>query len=416
MNGLESSKKAGGKRACKLLTFLEWIDICYREREKRRNLKLNILKDMIFYIYVALALGQALRSRPLHSSMMSTTVFSDKEQMEETPQGADVSQIPIPYGKKRCGSDTKMSNSESEENILSDVDKEMESFDRINFNPDIISGELPDIFKIEAELDLHEKREWINRDVEALRDMVVSEQGLNGRTDKPFLLAFLRARKFDYEKALTMIRGYYMSQKQNRDLYTNLLPSSLCHVWPLNMQTVLPKPDKKGRTVLIFFTEAWDPEKVSLDDIFRAQVLILEHIVRLPITQLKGVAAIVDCKGLSFNQVSYFSTAHIKRMVSLIQEIFPLRFKALHFVNEPSVFDWVFSLVKPFLSETIKGRVSANLYFLIHHMFIDSLEFVFRYFEKTQSLYMFIKCTYCACNKQKSHSILFTLFPSQKEK
>ncbi|RXG51572.1 Alpha-tocopherol transfer protein-like [Armadillidium vulgare] len=232
-------------------------------------------------------------------------------------QCADISQVHCHrshsfWEEEMWYSDTKMSNecnnSESEENILSDVDKEMEMFDRINFNPDIISGELPDIYKIEAELDLHEKREWINRDVEALRDMVVSEQGLNGRTDKPFLLAFLRARKFDYEKALTMIRGYYMSQKQNRDLYTNLLPSSLSHVWPLNMQTVLSKPDKKGRTVLIFFTEAWDPEKVSLDDIFRAQVLILEHIVRLPITQLKGVTAIVDCKGLSFNQVSYFST------------------------------------------------------------------------------------------------------------
>lgn len=41
-----------------------------------------------------------------------------------------------------------------------------------------------------------------------------------------------------------------------------------------------------------------------------------------------------------------------------VQEVFPLRFKALHFVHEPSIFDWVFSLVKPFLSETIKGRVS----------------------------------------------------------
>lgn len=37
------------------------------------------------------------------------------------------------------------------------------------------------------------------------REMVEAEPGLNSRLDKPFLLSFLRARKFDYDKAMAMV-------------------------------------------------------------------------------------------------------------------------------------------------------------------------------------------------------------------
>ncbi|XP_066971956.1 alpha-tocopherol transfer protein-like isoform X2 [Macrobrachium rosenbergii] len=218
-------------------------------------------------------------------------------------------------------------------------------------------GTLPSAVVPEAEDDLHEKLEWVDRDVQALREMVEAEPRLKSRLDKPFLLSFLRARKFDYDKAMAMVRGYYRARQENADMYVDLVPSALDHVWDLRMQTVLPMPDKLGRTVLIFRTGAWLPEVCNLDDVFRSQVIMLEHIVRVPITQLRGITAVVDCAGLSMTHAYYLTPTHIRRMISVIQEVFPLRFKALHFVHEPSIFDWVFSLVKPFLSDTIKGRL-----------------------------------------------------------
>ncbi|MPC46028.1 Alpha-tocopherol transfer protein-like [Portunus trituberculatus] len=218
-------------------------------------------------------------------------------------------------------------------------------------------GSLPPELSEEAEGDLHEKPDWVDRDVQALREIVEAEPSLNSRLDKPFLLSFLRARKFDYDKAMAMLRSYYRARQENADLYVNLVPSALESVWPLHLQTVLPTPDTLGRTVLIFRAGAWDPELASLDDVFRSQVVVLEHVVRLPVTQLRGVAAVVDCAGLSMTHAYHLTPAHIRRMISVIQEVFPLRFKALHFVHEPAIFDWVFSLIKPFLSETIKGRL-----------------------------------------------------------
>ena len=64
---------------------------------------------------------------------------------------------------------------------------------------------------------------------------------------------------------------------------------------------------------------AWDPESASLDEVFRSQVVVLEHVVRLPVTQLRGVAAVVDCAGLSMNHAYHLTPAHIRRMISVIQ-------------------------------------------------------------------------------------------------
>lgn len=115
-------------------------------------------------------------------------------------------------------------------------------------------GSMPPELAQEAEWDIHEKPEWVERDVQALREMVEAEPSLNSRLDTPFLLSFLRARKFDYDKAMAMIRSYYKARQENAEMYVNLVPSALEQVWPLKMQTVLPTPDTLGRTVIVFRT------------------------------------------------------------------------------------------------------------------------------------------------------------------
>ncbi|KAF2354432.1 CRAL-TRIO lipid binding domain [Trinorchestia longiramus] len=284
-------------------------------------------------------------------------------------------------------------------------------------------GRLPPEFFAEAEQDLHEKQEWIDRDVEALREMVQREDGLNARTDTAFLLTFLRARKFDYEKAFAMVQGYYHARQINESFYTALTVRSLAPVWEQRLQTVLSRPDHHGRTVLVFRAgggrtvlvfragggrtvlvfragggrmvlvfragggrtvlvfragggRAWNPSVLSLDEVFKAQVLLLEHVVRRPITQLKGIAAVVDCAGLGRTHAYNLTAAHIRRMVAVVQEVFPLRFKALHFINEPLMFEWMFSLVKPLLSDTIKKRLhfhGSNAQGLLDHIPVEAL-------------------------------------------
>ncbi|CAL4171032.1 unnamed protein product, partial [Meganyctiphanes norvegica] len=147
-----------------------------------------------------------------------------------------------------------------EENTLSSISKieDPAVLEALSVDRRVVSqtetGVMPPALVAEAEGDLHEKQEWVDRDILALKEMVEAEEGLNSRLDKPFLLTFLRARKFDYDKALSMIRGYYRARQENAEMYIDLNPNNLESVWDMKMQTVLPTSDKLGRTVLIFNT------------------------------------------------------------------------------------------------------------------------------------------------------------------
>jgi len=70
-----------------------------------------------------------------------------------------------------------------------------------------------------------------------------------------------------------------------------------------------------------------------------------------------GVVAIQDFTGFGFSQMRQFTTEHIRRMISILQGSFPLRFKGFHFVFEPRIFHWAFAAVKPFLSKKVADRL-----------------------------------------------------------
>ncbi|KAG0418868.1 hypothetical protein HPB47_004520 [Ixodes persulcatus] len=79
------------------------------------------------------------------------------------------------------------------------------------------------------------------------------KSGLYTRTDAAFLLKFLRARKFDVDRAFTLLKNYYGYRSRHRKIFQDLLPSALHSNLRYNYQTLLPGRDRKGRAILIMF-------------------------------------------------------------------------------------------------------------------------------------------------------------------
>lgn len=86
-------------------------------------------------------------------------------------------------------------------------------------------------------------------------------------------------------------------------------------------------------------------------------MLALEQVVREPETQIAGIVVLLDMGGLSLQHVKFFTPYYARKMVELVQETFPLRFKGFHVVNEPFYFDAVMAILKPFLKDKIRKRV-----------------------------------------------------------
>ena len=109
-----------------------------------------------------------------------------------------------------------------------------------------------------AREELQEKPEWRLRDAQALRDMILKEQpNLRTRLDDAFLLRFLRARKFDYDRALQLLLNYHGGRKAWPEVFQDLKPSTVKHVLDLGFLSVLPHPDPSGRYILCLRPGQW---------------------------------------------------------------------------------------------------------------------------------------------------------------
>jgi len=73
---------------------------------------------------------------------------------------------------------------------------------------------------------------------------------LKSRTDDAFLLRFLRARKFDYDRAYNLLVNYYTIRASNTDIIGHITPSSVEPIYDHGVATVLPHRDREGRRIV----------------------------------------------------------------------------------------------------------------------------------------------------------------------
>lgn len=98
---------------------------------------------------------------------------------------------------------------------------------------------------------------------------------------------------------------------------------------------------------------------MPVEHVFRSNVLALEDAIRDPEVQIGGLVVLLDMAGLGFSHARYLSPHLAKRTVEVVQEGFPMRFKAFHVLHEPFYMDAILSVLKPFLKDKIRRRVKS---------------------------------------------------------
>ncbi|XP_035659469.1 alpha-tocopherol transfer protein-like isoform X1 [Branchiostoma floridae] len=221
-----------------------------------------------------------------------------------------------------------------------------------------------------AETELNEKSAWRDRDVQALRDMINARPDLNARTDDGFLLRFLRARKFDYDRAFKLLENYYQVRANTPEIFEKFLPSAITHVLDKSIVTVLPGRDKEGRKLIVFRPGKWDPAAWPIYDNARALILSMEKVIEDEETQVNGLMVIMEVSGITANHAYHIGPRYASTMTNIIQEAFPARIKGMHFVNESAFLDTVFAVIRPFMKEKLKQRIKmhGNVYESLHEL------------------------------------------------
>ncbi|XP_075032921.1 alpha-tocopherol transfer protein-like [Mixophyes fleayi] len=221
---------------------------------------------------------------------------------------------------------------------------------------------------LKAREELQEKPEWRLRDVQALRDMIWKEYpNLKTRVDDSFLLRFLRARKFDYDRALQLLVNYYSCRKGWPEVFTDLRPSAIKPVLDSGFLTVLPHTDTEGRRIVCIRPGRWNPQNYPITENLRVIYLSLEKIIESEETQVNGIVILADYEGVGLSQASRFGPFVAKKMVGILQDGFPIRIKAINVINEPRIFKGIFAIIRPFLKEKLVKR------FFLHGSDLHSL-------------------------------------------
>ncbi|XP_067856912.1 alpha-tocopherol transfer protein-like [Heptranchias perlo] len=219
-----------------------------------------------------------------------------------------------------------------------------------------------------AQEELQEKPEWRLRDVQALRDMILKEApNLKTRLDDSFLLRFLRARKFDYDRALKLLVNYHASQRTWPEVFTNLRPSAIKHVLDSGFLTVLPYPDPLGRCILVIRPGRWKIADYPITENIRAIYITLEKLVQAEENQVNGIVILADYSGVTLSQAAQLGPFMAKKVIGILQDGFPMRIKTVNVINEPIIFKGIFAIIKPFLKEKMTER------FVLHGSDLSSL-------------------------------------------
>ncbi|GFS61123.1 alpha-tocopherol transfer protein-like [Trichonephila clavipes] len=216
---------------------------------------------------------------------------------------------------------------------------------------------LPAKFMQIAKEELGETDEIRRSALTQFRKRIIDENKLKCPTDDDYLIQFLRARKYDVDKALSLLNNYFNLITSHPEIYDKMVKEKLKKSTSSNFFNILPFRDNDGCVVIVIKIENWDSDDIDVQVLFCTVAAILFCLNIYPVSQICGAHVIFDAKNYSLKQMRCFVPRYLPLIAKALSNSLPIRFKSIHIVNEGIIFRYAWTFLRFLLSEKIRNRV-----------------------------------------------------------
>lgn len=209
--------------------------------------------------------------------------------------------------------------------------------------------------------ELGEDPERIPKDLEAFREWIKKSSHIKSRTDDQFLVNFLRGCKYSLERAKEKFDLYHTLKTHLPELTKNRDPLDKNVLDMIRQGVGIPLPNSDspdGPRYFLIRPGCYDPDLYSVQDVMKVASMVADLLLYIDDNYVvSGQIGILDFSGISLSHLTKFTPTFIKKMTMLQQDAAPVRQKASHFVNMPSIALTAFNLFQSFTKEKVKKRV-----------------------------------------------------------
>lgn len=176
------------------------------------------------------------------------------------------------------------------------------------------------------------------------------------------MLRFLRARKFNIDRALQLYVNYYKYKHKFHHHLVDFHPRYVAGVLDAGLFGVLENPMKNGSRVFCVIPSRWDFVNIPQFDPYKTFLMVMEKLLEDEEVQVHGISIFDNLDGLSWRAVYAFLNTDVLKKGALVelQDSFPIRFKGFHMLNQPWYISMIMTVVRPFLSQKHRDRIQAH--------------------------------------------------------
>jgi len=183
------------------------------------------------------------------------------------------------------------------------------------------------------------------------------------RQDDAILKTFLRGCKFSMERTKQKLDTFHAVKGSVPEWFDNWDPfePQVQEILKSGVYLPLPGYDKKGRSVIICQVEKINPAKVNLDDILKAvNMVVTTAIDGDEQTVVQGFVVVEDMAGVNLQHISLFDLAKMKKMVTMVENAWPLKPKADHILNMPSLMENIHNVIQGLQKQKMRDRTHVH--------------------------------------------------------